>query len=86
MAVNKKQLRRPRQSAVDLAVAAVVEGNLNPLDDEGMSAVNPGRTSLDLPQEEEGCPAGGMYSNCHFSRPDMDECILCGQLVREDCA
>jgi hypothetical protein len=80
MAANNKQLRKPEQSAVDLAVAAVAEGNVNPLDDEGMSAVNPDRTSLDLPEEEhqETC------SRC--SRPAVDVCSKCGSPLCEECA
>lgn len=42
--------KTPRESVVELAIAAL-DGNPNPLDQD-MSAVNPDRTSLDLPEEE----------------------------------
>lgn len=67
---------------MELAVAAVVDGNLNPLDVD-MSGVSPDRTSLDLPEEEhqERC------SRC--GRPAVERCLecgstLCGECVAED--
>ncbi len=56
MAVRKAQPRKPEQSAVDLAIAAI-EGRPNPLDDPEMAKVSPDRTSLDLP-DERGRPVG----------------------------
>jgi hypothetical protein len=78
MATRKHQPKEPKESAVDLAVAAV-EGNANPLD-EDMSAVSPDRTSLDLPDEghQETC------SRC--ARPAMDRCPECGSPLCENCA
>jgi hypothetical protein len=78
MAVNNKKHRKPEQSAVDLAVAAVVEGNPNPLD-EDMSAVNPDRTSLDLPGK-------GHQEMCsRRSRPAVQRCPECGCPLCKDC-
>ena len=77
MVTRGPQPRKPEQSAVDLAVAAVVEGNLNPLDDEGMSAVNPDRTSLDLPEEQHQ----QMRSRC--SRPTVERCPEVGHAGSE---
>ena len=46
--VIKPQSKRPHQSAVNLAIAAIGD-RPNPLDDPEMAAVNPERISLDLP-------------------------------------
>jgi hypothetical protein len=56
----------------------VVDGNLNPLD-EDMSGVSPDRTSLDLPEEEHQ----GTCSRC--GRPAVEECPECGSPLCEDC-
>jgi len=52
MVVRKSQRKRLKACPVELAVAAVVDGNQNPLDDADLAKVNPDRTSLDLPDEE----------------------------------
>jgi len=79
MAVISPKRKRSKACPVELAVAAVVEGNPNPLD-EDMSAVNPDRTSLDLPEVEhrETC------SRC--GRPAVDTCPECGSPLCGDCA
>ena len=74
MVVSNPQPKKPKESAVELAVAAL-DGTPNPLD-EDMSAVNPDRTSLDLPEEDyqEMC-----------SRPAVDTCPECECPLCEDC-
>jgi len=78
MAVISPKRKRSKACPVELAVAAVVEGNPNPLD-EDMSAVSPERTSLDLPEEghQEAC------SRC--GRPAVERCPECGSLLCGDC-
>ena len=77
MAVRKPQPRKPEKSAVDLAIGAILDGNPNPLD-EDMSAVNPDRTSLDLPGEEHE----EMCSRC--ARPAVNRCPECRCVLCED--
>ncbi|MGD0694786.1 MAG: hypothetical protein ABSB82_08010 [Terriglobia bacterium] len=74
---NQKRLQK--ESAAELAVGAL-EGNPNPLDVD-MGDVDFSPAILDLagsPEEAETCPT----PRC--TRSDVDECILCGQLLRED--
>jgi len=78
MAVTSPKRKRSKACPVELAVAAVVDGNLNPLD-EDMSGVSLDRTSLDLPEEEhrESC------SRC--GRPAVDRCSECGCPLCGEC-
>jgi len=78
MAVRESQRNELKACPVELAVAAVVEGNQNPLDQD-MSAVSLERTSLDLPEIEHQEPC----SRC--GRPAMHRCIECGSPLCGDC-
>jgi hypothetical protein len=77
MSIRKAQRKRLKESAVDLAIAAL-DGNPNPLDAD-MSEVDPDPTGLDLPYEEhrETC------SRC--DRPAVDQCPQCGSPLCEEC-
>jgi len=79
MAVTSPKRKRSKACPVELAVAAVVDGNLNPLDQD-MSEVSLDRTSLDLPEEEHL----GLCSRC--DRPTVDRCPECGSPLCGDCA
>jgi len=79
MAVTSPKRKRTKACPVELAVAAVVDGNLNPLDVD-MSEVSLDRTSLDLPEEEHR----EMCSRC--GRPAVDRCPECGSPLCGDCA
>jgi hypothetical protein len=77
MSIGKPQRKKPKESAVDLAIAAL-DGNPNPLDMD-MSEVDPDPTSLDLPYEEHG-------ETCSLcSRPAVDRCPECGSPLCEEC-
>jgi hypothetical protein len=78
MAASSARRKRPKACPVELAVAAVVEGNQNPLDQD-MSAVSFERTSLDLPEIEHQEPC----SRC--GRPAAHRCIECGSPLCGDC-
>ena len=78
MAVTSPKRKRSKACPVELAVAAVVDGNPNPLD-EDMSGIDPDRTSLDLPD-------GGHQETCsRCSRPAVENCPACGSPVCGDC-
>jgi hypothetical protein len=83
MAVRKAQPRKPEQSAVDLAIAAI-EGRPNPLDMD-MTGIDPDPTSLDLPQEGDGYFTGEMCSNPRCTRRTVDACSGCGSPLCEEC-
>jgi hypothetical protein len=78
MAVTSPKRKRSKACQVELAVAAVVEGNSNPLDQD-MSEISPDRTSLDLTEEQ--CQT--MCSRC--GRPAVDRCAECGSPLCDDC-
>jgi hypothetical protein len=78
MVVTSPKRKRSKACPVELAVAAVVEGNQNPLD-EDMSAVSLDRTSLDLPEQEDQATC----SRC--GRPAVGRCPECGLPLRGDC-
>jgi hypothetical protein len=50
MAIRKAQPKNPKESVVDLAIAAI-EGNPNPLDMD-LTGIDPAPTSLDLPEQK----------------------------------
>jgi hypothetical protein len=76
--VRNPRPRKPEQSAVEMALAAI-EGRPSPLDDADMETVNPDPSSLDLPEEyEEMCSP-------RRTHPAADACIICGQPLCDDC-
>ena len=71
-------LRGLRKVTAAEMVTSFLNGTKNPLD-EDMSAVNPDRTSLDLPEEEHQ----EMCSRC--MRPAVERCPTCGSALCGDC-
>jgi len=49
--------QQPKETALDLAVAAILEGNPNPMDDD-MTGIGESDSDLDLP-EEQPCRRSG---------------------------
>jgi hypothetical protein len=81
MAFTKPQPRKPKESVVDLAIAAI-EGNPNPLDMD-LTGIDPAPTSLDLPEQK---PYGrDEQRNPRCASPAVDACAWCGQPICEDC-
>jgi hypothetical protein len=77
MAYRKPRPRGPRQSAVDLAIAAV-EGQPNAMD-MPMAGFDPSPASLDLPEKEHR----EMCSRC--GRPAVERCPECGSMLCGEC-
>lgn len=71
-----------KMSAVELAVAAV-DGNASPMD---LDDLDPAPTALDPPREGDDRFTGETCSNPPCTRRAVDECIICGQPLCEDCA
>ena len=71
MTLRNPQRKKRTACPVKLAVAAVVEGSRNPLD-EDMSAVSLDRTSLDLPEQEDQATC------CRCAQPAVERCPECG--------
>jgi hypothetical protein len=78
MMTRNPQSKKPRDTDMELAIAAL-DGNPNPVDMD-MTGIDPAPTSLDLDEGEKS----EMCSTPPCSRPAVDECMICGQPLREE--
>jgi hypothetical protein len=79
MASRNLRARKPGQSTIEMAIAAL-DGSVHPLDLD-VRDLDPSPTGLDLPAAQEA--ATGPHHR-RSARTSVDECIVCGQPVSEE--
>jgi hypothetical protein len=77
MAIRKPRPKEPRQSAVDLAIAAIEESPS--VMDMPMTGFDPSPGALDLPDEEQ------RQAYSRRGEPAVDSCPECGCPLCEEC-
>ena len=80
MMLKNRQAKRPTTAEIEMALRAV-EGIPNAMDMD-LSGVDPEPTSLDICSEGSDSVADARCSNHQHV---MDQCIICGQPLAEDC-